>query len=326
MAKHFSLMPLSLVQQAAQLNGGNPTLTHAASTPQPPPAQDTHPQLYEVVTSCMLHGPCGEAKPSSPCMGEDGTCSKRFPKPFCAATVDGKNSYPEYRRRDNGATFERQGLVYDNRWVVPYNPYLSLRYKCHINVEVCTSISSVKYLYKYVYKGNDRAVLDVLATGAAGAAGGGSPPARAAGAAAAVAPAVARAPRDEVKDYLDGRYCSASEAAWRLFAFPMHEHSPPVTRLAVHLPGAQTVVFDPSRPERVPLGHTTLTQWFSYNRTEADKSPAQRHEAALNALYHDFGAHCVWDKGAKVWKKRERNAAGGTVPVGRMYYVQPSQD
>ncbi len=28
-----------------------------------------------------------------------------------------------------------------------------MRYKCHINVEVCSSITVVKYLYKYVYKG-----------------------------------------------------------------------------------------------------------------------------------------------------------------------------
>jgi hypothetical protein len=41
--------------------------------------------------------------------------------------------------------------------VVPYNSYLSLLFNCHINVEVCTSVAAVKYLYKYVYKGHDRA-------------------------------------------------------------------------------------------------------------------------------------------------------------------------
>jgi hypothetical protein len=50
------------------------------------------------------------------------------------------------------------GFVFDNRWVVPYNPYLTMRYQCHINVEVCNSITAVKYLYKYVYKGHDRAL------------------------------------------------------------------------------------------------------------------------------------------------------------------------
>jgi len=35
--------------------------------------------------------------------------------------------------------------------VVPYNPILLMRFNCHINVEICCSIESVKYLYKYIY-------------------------------------------------------------------------------------------------------------------------------------------------------------------------------
>ncbi|GMF31496.1 unnamed protein product [Phytophthora fragariaefolia] len=44
-------------------------------------------------------------------------------------------------------------------WVVPYNPYLSQRYNCHINVEVCTTLTVAKYRYKYVYKGSDKATI-----------------------------------------------------------------------------------------------------------------------------------------------------------------------
>ena len=46
----------------------------------------------------------------------------------------------------------------DNRWVVPCCPFLTLRYDAHINVEICSSVRAVKYLYKYVFKGNDRAL------------------------------------------------------------------------------------------------------------------------------------------------------------------------
>jgi hypothetical protein len=69
---------------------------------------------------------------------------------------------------------------------------------CHINVEVCSSITAVKYLYKYVYKGHDRALavvrpeaqgLPVVAPQAiAGGANGND----------------VLAARDEVKNYLDG--------------------------------------------------------------------------------------------------------------------------
>ena len=45
-----------------------------------------------------------------------------------------------------------------NQWVVAYNRDMCAKYDVHINVErvVC---SVVKYLYKYVYKGHDRATI-----------------------------------------------------------------------------------------------------------------------------------------------------------------------
>jgi hypothetical protein len=45
--------------------------------------------------------------------------------------------------------FIRNNFTFDNRWVVPFNPYLSLRFSCHINVEICASIKAIKYLHKY---------------------------------------------------------------------------------------------------------------------------------------------------------------------------------
>ena len=71
-------------------------------------------------------------------------------------TTTTKEGYPLYRRRDNSRTVEVAGMKLDNRWVVPYNPYLLLKYNAHINVEICSTVSAVKYLYKYVYKGHDR--------------------------------------------------------------------------------------------------------------------------------------------------------------------------
>ena len=108
----------------------------------------------------MVHGPCGTLNKNSPCM-VDGECSKDYPKDFQSTTSLAVNGYPIYKREDNGRTIQVGNHDIDNRWIVPYNPYLSKKYKAHINLEACTSIKSVKYLFKYVYKGHDCANVEV---------------------------------------------------------------------------------------------------------------------------------------------------------------------
>ena len=44
---------------------------------------------------------------------------------------------------------------------MPYNPYLLLKFQCHLNVQIVNTIKSIKYMYKYTYKGHDRAGVDV---------------------------------------------------------------------------------------------------------------------------------------------------------------------
>ena len=58
---------------------------------------------------------------------------------------------------------KRQGtpVALSNCWVVPYNPFLLKRYNAHINVELSGSMKTVKYLYKYIYKGPDKAMTEV---------------------------------------------------------------------------------------------------------------------------------------------------------------------
>jgi hypothetical protein len=46
----------------------------------------------------------------------------------------------------------------DNRWIVLYNLHLATKYHVHINVEICSSISAIEYLFKYVYKGPNHAI------------------------------------------------------------------------------------------------------------------------------------------------------------------------
>ena len=129
-----------------------------------------NPQWEEITSALLIdqkasdRPPCGVAKNSAPCL-RDGRCSKRFPKSFLAVTTNAEVSYPVYRRRDNGRVVNVGGGQLDNRWVVSYNPYLLLKFNAHINVEICSTVSAVKYHYKYVYKGHDRAIIEFKAGG-----------------------------------------------------------------------------------------------------------------------------------------------------------------
>ena len=71
--------------------------------------------------------------------------SKQSPKKFSNSTTTTKDGYPLYRRRDVVAD-----MKLDNRWVVPYNQYLLLKYKLLLTltlkfaahlVQLSTSIS-----------------------------------------------------------------------------------------------------------------------------------------------------------------------------------------
>ncbi|GBM36920.1 hypothetical protein AVEN_14901-1 [Araneus ventricosus] len=95
----------------------------------------------------------------------DGQCFKSFPKQFKDDTEENVNGYPIYRRRATELVQVGKYSI-DNRWVVPYNPWLLQKFNAHINVEVCASVKSVKYLYKYVYKGHDVASKKIQKEGA----------------------------------------------------------------------------------------------------------------------------------------------------------------
>jgi hypothetical protein len=103
--------------------------------------------------------------------------SEHYPRDFRDFTSLTEDGYPTYRRRNNGCTFQKGDDIIDNRWVVPYNPYILLKMECHANLEACMGIRAFKYIHKYVYKGGDCATL-----------------------------AVGDENNDEIQQHLDGRY------------------------------------------------------------------------------------------------------------------------
>ncbi len=193
------------------------------------------PILRKAVLQHMVHGPCGVHKPHSPCM-ENKKCTKNFPKEFVKQTTDAADSYPEYRRRkeeDGGLTAilnegKRSEVKIDNSWIVPFNAALLKRFDCHINVEIVTSIGCLKYLFKYIHKGEDMTAVAIEADHRGGV---GKPPVLPeekgdvpdvnAGtplpAVAAVPAGQRKMPVDEVTAFRQARYISPIEACFKLF-------------------------------------------------------------------------------------------------------------
>lgn len=130
------------------------------------PDPHTDPELYKLVKSHMIHGPCGIFNTDSPCM-EDGKCKKHFPKQISEETVISENGAVIYKRRqtENRITINCRRIGerrFSSLWVVPYSPYLLKKYRCHINVEACASLKSVKYLHKYFFENPNSALIKIV--------------------------------------------------------------------------------------------------------------------------------------------------------------------
>jgi len=57
--------------------------------------------------------------------------------------------------------FECNGAKFTNQYVVPYCPQLLLFFDCYLNVEISAGLETVKYLSKYIYKGPNRATIEI---------------------------------------------------------------------------------------------------------------------------------------------------------------------
>ncbi|KAL3655100.1 hypothetical protein CASFOL_000886 [Castilleja foliolosa] len=264
------------------------------------PDPSTEPELYKIVTDLMIHGPCGLARPNSPCM-RDSRCSKSFPKTLEKNSRFDKDGYVHYRRRDSMHRAMKNGIALDNRYVVPYNEDLCRRFNAHINVEHCGWNMMIKYLFKYISKGADR-VRFCISRSEDGPLGDASAP----------TPVV-----NEVLNFVDGRYICPHEAAWRILNFPIHERNPAVEVLAVHLQDMQNVTFRENLQLQAIIrnpsfGKTTLTEWLASNK---------RDDKGLDLTYVTYCSKYRWDRKAIAWIRRvhlQRPA------IGRLAYVHPA--
>ncbi|KAG5550811.1 hypothetical protein RHGRI_015690 [Rhododendron griersonianum] len=166
--------------------------------------------------------------------------------------------------------------------------------------ELNTQNASIKYLYKYIYKGYDKIIYRLVSTTEAESI-------------------------DEIKQFQDARWISPLEAMWRIYRFPLYEMRPAVISLQLHLENAQVINFtDDTNLENVAnsefISRTMLTQFFWMN---------SNHEKAKHQklLYQNFPEEYVWDTQSRTWHERkDREVIGRTVTAnpkeGERYYLR----
>ena len=272
--------------------------------------------LYDLVTSMMLHGPCGPMYPNKSCM-RDGHCCYGYRKHYQSETQLDKDAYPVYCCRapeEEGNIFTKfirgNEHKFTNGDVVPYNKYLLFKYKCHINVECVNSVHAIKYLFKYILKGNDSATIKIGASiddNTSNDTSNGN----------------METTKNEVEEFQNKRYVSAAEAAWRLRSNEICEQSPPIIRLQIHLPGEQIVYFDANKKNQSSEviernARTKLTAYFELCSTD---------EFAQSKFYRHIPEHYTWDTSQRKWNRRKRNTQQSGIPnaVGRIYSISPIQ-
>lgn len=70
------------------------------------------------------------------------TCKANFPFQANAHTHMGENGFVVYKRASG------------DEFIVPYNPWLTLEFEAHVNVEYAATQNCIAYLYKYLFKGS----------------------------------------------------------------------------------------------------------------------------------------------------------------------------
>ncbi|KAG6663118.1 hypothetical protein CIPAW_02G003800 [Carya illinoinensis] len=201
-------------------------------------------------------------------------------------------------RSDNGITVKLRGHNLDNRWVVPYNPYLLAIFDCHINVEICSTIKVVKYLYKYIYKGHDRVAFNLVSK-------------------------QTNQQIDEIQQFQSARWIAPPEATWRIYGFIVNEMYPSVYSLHLHLEDKHQVTFRANEDLINVLNSdrsakSMLTEFFALNQVD---------ENARTLLYKEFPEFYVWSQQYKEWTRRKKKTVIGRIITanpfeGERYYLR----
>lgn len=224
------------------------------------PTEEEDAELRRLILKHNMHPQSHLTVPYSRC-NKNGKCIYKFPIPLQAMTSFNEFGNILFRRRKE-----------EDRWVVSHIPGLLREMQTHIHVDVCSHVGVVMYLYKYLFKGVDKAKMGIV-------------PANDGEAAEEQAP-------NEFDDYVNSRYLSSSEAMWRIFNYNVTSKTPSVTALRVHVPNGQLgsmskgpkastaspLLYYFARPPGEEFDGLCYAEYFAKFKRRKDLSPAQQRE------------------------------------------------
>lgn len=108
------------------------------------------PKHHNVLISQHLH----ECKVGRCKDDQEAKCVKHFPQPFCDQTHFAQGCSRVIVRRRAPDRGGETWLNFTNANVVEHSPFLAILFDCHVCVIIVTSVRTIKYLFKYVCKGN----------------------------------------------------------------------------------------------------------------------------------------------------------------------------
>ncbi|CAD5232933.1 unnamed protein product [Bursaphelenchus xylophilus] len=132
----------------------------------PDPVADA--EVHDKVLRYMIH----DCKETDLCRDKNGKCTRRYPQEIVPETRIGPG-YVAYQRLERGKDVTApvhsgskivDGVqrVYTDRHVVPYNKTLLTWWDGHSNVEAVCTNGTPAYVLKYILKGNDHAIVQVI--------------------------------------------------------------------------------------------------------------------------------------------------------------------
>lgn len=166
--------------------------------------------LRQKIAKVMTHSKDHLTRENSRCRTASGNCQYHFPETITPRTWVDDDGRVHYRRRHE-----------EDLWIAPHVPEWIDELQCHIHTDIVFTSAVFPYLYKYLFKGPDHALFHIHTT----------------------TPDI-REPINEPKDYINGRYLSSPEGAWRILGFKTTSKEPSVNCLPIHLPGENIPQFN----------------------------------------------------------------------------------